>query len=144
MTSTFIRRTQNTNDVLPLDDHVDAVLLQDGSLALVDRIDRLALIASGHDGRWLINKGGTGLPYVRIQGPHGLASVPRLILGTRPNEAIAYKNGNRLDLRRTNLEIRLRRGGRRKSIVATAIELHPLNKEAQARYLKGAARKEGK
>jgi hypothetical protein len=70
--------------------------------------------------------------------------VARLILDAGPHEAVAYANGNRLDLRRSNLSTRLRRGGKRKTWVTTAIDLHPCCQEAQIAFLKQRNRKEAK
>ena len=108
-----MRRTRNQNDVIAIDDITDGVRLQDGSMALVLRADREALIAKGYTGRWFLSKSGQGLAHVRMQGHRTVLTPARLILDAKPDEGIRYANGSRLDLRRENIKAGPRRGGMR-------------------------------
>ena len=104
-------RTRNCNDIITIDSKTDGVLLQDGSMALVDRADREALVEQGYIGRWFLNKSGQGLAHVRMQGDRAVLTPARLILEAKPDEGIRYVNGSRLDLRRRNIKAGPRRGG---------------------------------
>lgn len=102
----LVRRSPNVNDIRPFDKQSDAVVLNDGSVALVDRQDRMRLEARGLVGRWFLNPGrNESLPYVRTQAGDNLVTVARVIVGARKGEKVKYKNGSRLDLRRRNLEV---------------------------------------
>ncbi|MFC3147971.1 hypothetical protein [Piscinibacterium candidicorallinum] len=131
------RRSAERNDLLTVSDTVTGVRLQDGSVALIDRRDFEALQAAGHTGRWFLNLSGQGNPYVRLQGRSNLLTVARLILGARPEEQVEYRNGSRLDLRRENLTLRLRKGGKRRDAIEAAQDLYPHSPELQAAYLRG-------
>ncbi|MBU6441868.1 MAG: hypothetical protein KGS28_16725 [Betaproteobacteria bacterium] len=129
-------RSARTNDVHPINATTDAVRLQDGRIALVDRTDRLALEAQGVRGHWFLNLSGKGVPYVRVEGAQNLATVSRLIMCAGPDEQVCHLNRNRLDLRRANLELQPRRGGKRCNIAEIAADLFPGSPESQAAYIR--------
>lgn len=79
-----------------------------GWFALVDLIDFEDLLLGGVTLPWFVNRNGSGLEYVRFtrNGVAGrLASVAPHIMRPGKGQIVTYRNGNRLDLRRRNLEI---------------------------------------
>lgn len=118
-------RTRNSNDIIIIDSKTDGVQLQDGSMALVDRADREALIEQGYVGRWFLSKSGQGLAHVRMQGNRTVLTPARLILEARDDEGIRYVNGSRLDLRRDNIKAGPRRGGVRQRQLGKGRYLRP-------------------
>lgn len=135
-------RAMRANEVRRIDGRTDGVVLQDGSMALIDHDVRVRLIEAGHVGAWFLNDNGSGLPYVRLQGADNLVTVARLVVGAAVNEQVEYVNGNRLDLRSRNLRKVPRRGGKRKDIVSHAANLYPTDPDRQAAYLKGYSKAE--
>jgi hypothetical protein len=79
-----------------------------------------------------------------MKGPHGPLNIARLIMKPAQGEAVKYKNGNRLDLRRCNMQTRVGRGGRRKDIVQAAFEQYPQDEGAQEAYIARHARRTSK
>lgn len=76
-----------------------------GQFALIDRADFEQWTAEGRSTRWLLNGAG-GYEYVRVHDPEwagGLVSVARLLLRAKDGRIVKYANGDRLDLRRSNL-----------------------------------------
>lgn len=74
--------------------------------AQVDAEDFDRLIAQGVSLFWTLNWSGTGYPYVRCSNPRvagHLTTVARLILNVGPGRVVKYRDGNRLNLRRSNL-----------------------------------------
>jgi len=85
-----------------------------GVYALIDADDLTALQDAGLSPRWHLNSnraGGEG--YVRFFLP-GVANskltVARAVMRAGLGEAVRYRNGNRLDLRRRNLYLETARG----------------------------------
>lgn len=104
---------------LPLfttDEHgqpIAVITLADGRTARLDARDWEALLQRGVSPNWLLNSVGGGFAYVRAKTPgQRVVMVAREILGARPGEIAGYRNGDRMDLRRSNLM--LSRGGRAK------------------------------
>lgn len=79
-----------------------------GWFALVDLIDFEDLLLGGVTLPWFVNSNGRGLEYVRygrtdVAGK--LASVAPRIMRPAKGFIVSYRNGDRLDLRRRNLEV---------------------------------------
>lgn len=79
-----------------------------GWFAIVDRIDFEDLILRGVPLRWFVNRSGAGNEYVRfgrsdVAGK--LGSIAPLIMRPGKGRIVTYRNGNRLDLRRRNLQV---------------------------------------
>lgn len=77
-----------------------------GVFAVVDRDDYDALAAAGFPTRWFINSTGNGYWYVRFSPGRfagKLETVARTILGPRRGRVVKYRDGDRLNLRRSNL-----------------------------------------
>lgn len=89
------------------------VPLANGHSARLDRCDWESLLQRGITGNWTFNEVGKGHAYVRAKAlGKKLVMIAREILGARPGEIVGYRNGDRTDLRRSNLL--LSRGGRAK------------------------------
>jgi len=77
--------------------------------ALLDAEDFDRLMAAGVSPCWTLNRDGKmGIGYVRApwgSDPRGrtLVSIAPLVLGTEPGQRVHYRDGNRLNLRRSNL-----------------------------------------
>lgn len=90
------------------------VPLATGHTARVDLADWEALLLRGVSPNWTRNTAVAGFAYVRARGPgRGLVMVAREIVGARPREIVSHRNGDRTDLRRSNLKIST--GGRAKA-----------------------------
>lgn len=79
-----------------------------GWFALVNLIDFEDLLLGGVTLPWFVNRNGSGLEYVRFtrNGVAGrLASVAPRIMRPGKGWIVTYRNGDRLDLRRRNLEV---------------------------------------
>jgi hypothetical protein len=79
-----------------------------GWVAVVDLIDFEDLLLGGATLPWFVNRNSSGLEYVRftfscVAGR--LASVAPRIMRPGKGKVVTYRNGNRLDLRRRNLEV---------------------------------------
>jgi len=93
------------------------VPLATGQTARVDPADWEALLLRGISPNWTRNTAGPGFAYVRARGPgRGLVMIAREVVGARPREIVSHRNGDRLDLRRSNLK--LSTGGRAKAFEA--------------------------
>lgn len=83
-----------------------------------------AIVRAGGGPNWTFNPAGPERRYVRTQMRRGsrdaraghLETVARLVAGAREGQKVKYRDGNRLNLRRTNLQVvRIQVGtGRRK------------------------------
>jgi hypothetical protein len=87
--------------------------------AILDKQDFERLTtAQGLCDQWYLNTNGSGLLYVRAPSRPGdsrtLVSVANEIVQPGRNEQVRFRDGNRLNLRRSNLAVGPRRGGRRK------------------------------
>ncbi len=76
--------------------------------ARIDAKDFEMLLAEGYSDQWNFNQVGQGYGYVRckdgkIKG--GLSTVARLVLGTGQKHVVHYRDGDRLNLCRSNLYI---------------------------------------
>jgi hypothetical protein len=79
-------------------------------IAILYAEDFERLIALGLSPFWMVNMNKpTGQGYVRVAKDGRKLAIARLILGAGPRHQVAYRDGNRLNLRRENLI--LRRGG---------------------------------
>lgn len=62
---------------------------------------------------WFLNDNGQGLEYVRLGNPaqQNLHMLARLVIGERPGKVIKYFDGDRCNLRATNLMVASGHGG---------------------------------
>ena len=73
---------------------------------LAAEFDRV--IAAGFSTSWTLNHNGRGCCYVRCAHRNAtgrLVSVPRIVADAGSGEVVKYRDGNRLNLRRDNLEL---------------------------------------
>ena len=66
------------------------------------------LLAEGYSDQWNFNRVGQGYGYVRCKNGKvkgGLSTVARLVLGTGRKQVVHYRDGDRLNLCRSNLYI---------------------------------------
>lgn len=99
--------------------------------AMLDRDDYEALIADGWSGRWYLNNSGNGYAYVNVtDGAHkgGSAPVVRLLKSPGRGRIVTYADGNRLNLRRSNLVVTT---GNAKGKTPVDAEDRPQRKTAQ-------------
>lgn len=94
--------------------------------AKVDReaFDRFA--ASGRSLRWFLNENGKGSYYVRFSTPEFVGqveTVARVLTGAGRGQQVEYANGDRLDLRRSNL--RIGKSGKARGQTPTLDEFSP-------------------
>lgn len=77
-------------------------LARPGIEVVIDIADLDAIAAAGISLQW--SQGADGYPRVGIPGC-GTQAIARLILGAQPGERACYRDGNPLNLRRSNLTI---------------------------------------
>ncbi len=76
--------------------------------ARIDAKDFEMLLAEGYSDQWNFNRVGQGYGYVRCKNGKvkgGLSTVARLVLGTGQKHVVHYRDGDRLNLCRSNLFI---------------------------------------
>lgn len=79
---------------------------QPGVFATVDEEDFRRLVAEGYPKRWFINMSSTGYWYVRFSSDRYLGkleSVGRVIMNAPKGRVVKYRDGDRTNLRRSNL-----------------------------------------
>lgn len=97
--------------------------------AIIDETSYRRATAGRATGAWLLNSNGNGNSYVRCwslasgSGKPTLVQVARLITGAGGGKIVRYENGNRLDLRATNLRSRRGPAKRCDSNIATLSEM---------------------
>lgn len=102
-------RTGRMNDVLSVAPGIVGVVLQDGSVALVDEADYQLIRAQGWIGRWTQRKVAGDNSYPSIN--HGkIRTVGRLILDARKGEKVSYRDGDQNNLTRANLILKAKGG----------------------------------
>lgn len=84
-------------------------LAKERGCALIDAADLKTLEAQGFTLNWTWNVSGGGYGYVRAQSPRNLVTVARQIMQPPPGHQVRCRNGDRRDLRRSNLIV-VRRG----------------------------------
>lgn len=81
-----------------------------GVFATVDAASFAKLPEAARRGRWYLNRGYTGLSYVKFSDAGGTTqSVARALAKARRGEIVSFRNGDRLDLRRGNLRVTRRK-----------------------------------
>ncbi len=84
----------------------------------------------GVRGAWFLNFNGDRKPYVRATAAGKLTTLARLLTDAGKGEVVGYRNGDPLDLRTENLEVRRikRKGGAQESPANTrGLVVDPLN-----------------
>lgn len=73
--------------------------------AVLDEEDFIWLIANGLTGNWTFNNASPGFSYVRAPCAKtgNIVTVARLIIGAGRGQAVKYRDGDRMNLRRANL-----------------------------------------
>ncbi len=79
--------------------------LATGGSATIDATDLDQLLRQGLTPNWTLNDNGSGWGYVRAKSPDNLVSIAREIMRPRAGDCVKYRNGNRRDLRRSNLYV---------------------------------------
>ena len=77
--------------------------------AILDAADYRMLEREGLGHSWTFNPNGSGMCYVKastMKLPGHLVAVARLIIGAKAGQVVSYRDGNRLNLPRSNLYIR--------------------------------------
>lgn len=98
------------NDVVKIAPGILGVVLQDGSVALVEATDYHLLQARGWTARWTARKVTGDNQYPSINHGDKIRPLARLILDARDGEKVRYRNGDRNDLRRSNLLLKAKGG----------------------------------
>jgi hypothetical protein len=96
-------RIGGINDLVAVGAGVVAVILQDGSAALVNEEDYALLQRCGWAARWTQRKVTGDNCYPSINHGDKIRPVCRVILNAQEGERVHYRNGDRNDLRRENL-----------------------------------------
>lgn len=86
-------------------------------VAVLDAEDFDSLATLGFSTKWVLNEDGHGRGYVRCNHPAreatgGLLSVARLVMEAPPGMVARYRDGDRTNLRRSNLYLEEGRGAR--------------------------------
>ncbi|MGE0350826.1 hypothetical protein [Hydrogenophaga sp.] len=103
-------RVGGINDLAAIKTGVVGVILQDGSMALVDEEDYLLLQQRGWSARWTQRKVTGDNSYPSINHGDKIRSLCRIILNAQVGETIRYRNGDRNDLTRRNLILKAKGG----------------------------------
>lgn len=80
------------------------------AFAIIGRRDHEALLAAGWSNRWFLNTNGRGNEYVRVSERDHLGhleTVARLIMKPPRGCVVGYHDGDRRNLRRENLYLKL-------------------------------------
>ena len=137
-------RSGNTNDTRPFDATTAHVIMQDGTAVRVDCESLEDLHRRGITARWSTYCNGHGRSYVAVNLPDGgTTTVASLIAKRPPGFGVSYANGNRMDLRRSNLVVAPRGIGRKKALDAHAAMLFPLAPNERAAWLDAEATRRG-
>lgn len=103
-------RLGGINDLFAIKPGVVGVILQDGSVALVDEKDYLLLQERGWSARWTQRKVTGDNSYPSINHGDKIRPLCRIILNAQMGETIRYRNGDRNDLTRRNLILKAKGG----------------------------------
>lgn len=103
-------RPGGQNETVDLAPSILGVILQDGTVALVDQQDYNLMRTNGWTGRWTARKVTGDNQYPSINHGDKIRPVARLILDARKGERVRYRNGNRNDLTRSNLILNAKGG----------------------------------
>jgi len=98
------------NDVIQFASGIKAVVLQDGTYALVDDADYDLMRARGWVARWTTRKVTGNNWYPSINHGDAIRPIARIILDARKGERVSYRNGDQLDLTRSNLVLKAKGG----------------------------------
>lgn len=103
-------RLGGINDFYPIRPGVVGVVLQDGSVVLVEERDYYLLQIAGWTARWTQRKVTGDNCYPSINHGDKIRPLCRVILDARKGETIRYRNGDRNDLTRGNLILKAKGG----------------------------------
>lgn len=98
------------NDFFPIRPGVIGVVLQDGSIVLVEECDYFLLQIAGWTARWTQRKVTGDNCYPSINHGDKIRPLCRVILDARKGETVRYRNGDRNDLTRGNLILKAKGG----------------------------------
>lgn len=98
------------NDTLGIADGVTGVILQDSSVAHVDAADYQLLRECGWVARWTSKKVTGNNFYPSINHGDKIRAVSRIILNAGKDEKVKYRDGDQLNLTRTNLMLTAKGG----------------------------------
>ena len=98
------------NDTLDIVDGVAGVILQDSSVAHVDAADYQRLQECGWIARWTSKKVTGNNFYPSINHGDKIRVVSRIILDAGKDEKVKYRDGDQLNLTRTNLMLTAKGG----------------------------------
>lgn len=76
--------------------------------AKIDEEDLLRLISDGYSPRWFLNDNGSLTEYVCLFHGTNNKKVARLVMNPSKGHVVRYANGDRKDLRKSNLVLRTR------------------------------------
>ncbi|WP_143098297.1 hypothetical protein [Variovorax sp. OK605] len=103
-------RLGRINDFYPISHGVIGVVLQDGSVVLVEERDYSLMQAAGWSGRWTQRKVTGNNCYPSINHGDKISPLARIILDAHKGETVRYRNGDRNDLTRENLILKAKGG----------------------------------
>lgn len=98
------------NDFFPVRPGVIGVVLQDGSIVLVEERDYFLLQMAGWTARWTQRRVTGDNCYPSINHGDKIRTIARIILDARDGERIKYRNGNQNDVTRENLILKAKGG----------------------------------
>jgi len=103
-------RVGGINDFFYIAPGIIGVVLQDGSIVIVDANDYHLLQARGWTARWTARKVTGDNTYPSINHGDKIRPLARIILDARKGERVCYRSGDRNDLRRANLVLKAKGG----------------------------------
>lgn len=98
------------NDTVLIAAGITGVVLQDSTVVLVDSDDYDLLRARGWTARWTSRKVTGDNIYPSINHGDKIRPIARIILDAGMDEKVKYRDGNQLNLRRSNLSLRAKGG----------------------------------
>lgn len=127
-------RVGGINDFFPIAPGVIGVVLQDGSVVVIEERDYYLLQAAGWTARWTQRKV-TGDNYYPSINHRKIRTLARLILDARTDERVGYRSGERNDLTRGNLILKAKGGKEICSANRTCPQAQILSRDERGRIL---------
>lgn len=132
-------RIGRTNDFFSVRVGTMGVVLQDGSLVLVEERDYYLLQAAGWTARWTARKVTGDNQYPSINHGDKIRPLCRIILDARKGETIRYRNSDRNDLTRGNLILKAKGGREIGSSQRTCPQAPILSRDERSRVIAAVA-----